>query len=92
MERLLVVQVACPPLLRAWALQVPMVEPPSLKFTVPVGVPAPGATAAIVTVRVTDCPNTDGFTDELTDVVVEAEFTVWVKLLETEVVKFASPE
>ena len=33
---------------------------PSLKETVPVGVPAPGATVLTVAVNVTDWPKTDG--------------------------------
>src|SRR2546427_709988 len=43
---------------------------PSLKFTVPVGVPTPGATAATVAVNVTLWPNTDGFADDVSVVVV----------------------
>ena len=35
-------------------------------MTVPVGVPAPGATAATAALKVTGCPNTDGAADELT--------------------------
>src|SRR5579864_4449 len=45
---------------------------PSLKVTVPVGVPVAGATVLTVAVNVTDCPKTDGFALELTLVVVEA--------------------
>ena len=44
---------------------------PSLNVTVPVGVPAPGATAFTVAVYVTDCPTTDGFVDETKLVVDE---------------------
>jgi len=57
---------------------VPSVVPPSLNVTLPVGVPAPGATAATVAVKVTDWPNTDGWAEEVTPVVVAAWFTVWV--------------
>ncbi len=53
----------------------PITVTPSRKFTVPVGVPAPGATIATVAVNVTLCPKTDGFTDEATVVVVLALFT-----------------
>jgi hypothetical protein len=43
---------------------------PSLKVTVPVGVPEPcGVTVAV---KVTGCPKTDGLTDEVTAVVVVA--------------------
>lgn len=48
---------------------------PSLKVTVPPGVPPPGADADTVAVKVTDCPTTDGFVDDVTDVVVAAAFT-----------------
>jgi hypothetical protein len=50
----------------------PIVVAPSLKFTVPPGVPAPGAITATVAVNVTDCPKTDGFALELSVVVVES--------------------
>ena len=44
---------------------------PSLKITVPVGVPTPGETAATVAVNVTDWPETDGLAEEAK--VVEGE-------------------
>jgi len=50
----------------------PSVVAPSLKSTVPVGSPAPGLTAATVAVNVTDCPNTEGLSDEASVVVVDA--------------------
>src|SRR3989442_7975354 len=65
-----VVQVARPLLLRERLLQLVMAVPPSLKVTFPVGVPEPGLFAVTVAVNFTDCPNTDGFNEELTDVVV----------------------
>ena len=40
--------------------------------TVPVGVPVPGAFTVTVAVNVTDCPATDGLSDDDTVVVVEA--------------------
>ena len=43
----------------------------------PVGVPAPGATGATVAVKVTICPATDGFGEEVTMTPVPA-FTIWV--------------
>ena len=52
--------------------------PASLNVTVPVGVPAPGATAATVAVNVIDWPKTDGWADDVTAVVVNAWFTAWV--------------
>src|ERR1022692_1816662 len=46
-----------------------MLVPPSLKVTVPVGA---GATGVIVAVKMTDCPQTEGFVGEVR-VVVEAD-------------------
>src|SRR6266566_4029608 len=43
---------------------------PSLKVTVPVGVPAPGLFAVTVAVKVTGCPDTEGLAEEVTPVVV----------------------
>ena len=51
---------------------VPKVVAPSLKVTVPVGVPAPGADAVTVAVKVTDCPKTDGLAEEETVVALPA--------------------
>ncbi|MFE7546367.1 hypothetical protein [Streptomyces platensis] len=59
-------------------------------MTVPVGVPAPGATGATVAVNVTDWPTTDGSGDDVTTVVVDAWFTVWVSV-PTDEVKLALP-
>ena len=64
---------------------------PSKKFTVPVGVPAPGAVAVTVAVNVTDWPKTDGFAEETTAVLVAAWFTVCVIAGEVLPVKFVSP-
>ena len=58
-------------------MAVPIVVAPSVKVTVPVGVPVPGATTATVAVNVTDWPTTDGDPDELTDVEVAAGATDW---------------
>src|SRR5437660_289042 len=57
---------------------VPRVLEPSLKVTVPVGVPAPGLFAATVAVKVTGCPNTDGWTEEVSPVVVPGRVVVVV--------------
>jgi hypothetical protein len=59
------------------SVPVPITVAPSRKLTVPVAVPAPGATTATVAVKVTDCPKTDGFTDEVRLVVVLALLTTW---------------
>jgi hypothetical protein len=69
----------------------PSAVAPSKKLTVPVGVPAPGATTAIVAVSVLAWPKTDGSGLEVSVVVVDAWFTVWVSTGEVEPVKLASP-
>ena len=56
---------ALPPL----TVPVPKVTDPFLKVTVPVGVPVP--VCAIVAVKVTDCPNSEGFKEEANVVVLE---------------------
>ncbi len=71
----LVVNIAWPELFR---VPVPRVLEPSLKVTVPVGVPAPGLFAATVAVKVTGCPNTDGWTEEVSPVVVPGRVVVVV--------------
>ena len=70
--RLVVVKVAVPP----DNVPVPSVVVPSLKVTVPVGLPLPGATALTVAVKVTDWPNAEGFAEEASVVVVLALLTV----------------
>ena len=57
----------------------------------PVGVPAPGATAATVAVKLTVCPKTEGLGLELTDVWLPDLPTACGKAGEVPVVKFASP-
>ena len=74
-----------------FSVPVPSVVAPSLNVTFPVGVPAPGATAATVAVKVTDCPNTDGLAEEVTVVVVLAWFTVCDTVLDVLVPKLVSP-
>src|SRR5947209_4130922 len=64
---------------------------PSLKSTVPVGVPPPGEVAVTVAVKVKFCPKTDGLADELTTVCV-TDCTVCVKTAEAMPVKLVSPE
>ena len=65
--------------------------PPSLKTTVPVGVPVPGAVALTVTVNVTGCPDTEGLAEEVTAVVVLALLTVCVRVDELLALKLPSP-
>ena len=81
------VKVAVPPL----RVPVPRVVVPSLNVTGPEGVPAPGALAVTVAVKVTDWPKTDGLADEVRTVVVASLFTVWVNDGDALPVKFVSP-
>src|SRR5262245_11079657 len=69
----LVVNAAVPSALTA---KVPRMTLPSRNVTVPVGAPAPGATAATVAVKVTDWPVTAGLTDEVRATAVDAGLTV----------------
>jgi hypothetical protein len=66
----------------AESVTAPRTVVPSLKVTVPVTVPDPGATGLTVAVNVTDWPNSEGFTDEVSAVVVDAAFTVCVTAVE----------
>src|SRR6185295_1280240 len=59
------------------SVPVPSVVAPSLNVTVPVGTPTAGATAVTVAVKVTDSPDRDGFTDEVSAVVVSPFCTTW---------------
>lgn len=83
-----VVNVAWPAPSRA---PVPIVLAPSLKATVPVGIPAPGDTTVTVAVNVTGRPNVYWLAEDDSDVVVEAWLTVCVNEPVLEV-KLLSPE
>ena len=72
------VKVATPPL----SIGEPSTVEPSMKMTVPVGVPLPGAVGLTVAVKVTDWPKTEGFADETTEVVVASCLTVWLTAAE----------
>ena len=52
----------------------------SSKSIVPVGVPEPGELDTTVAVKMTCCPVTEGFTDEVIVVVVASWFTLWVQV------------
>ena len=73
------------------SVPVPRIVALSLNVTVPVGVPAPGETKFTVAVKVTDCPETDGFAEEATVVVLLALLTVCMEFVEVLALKFASP-
>ena len=57
-----VLNCAVPPPLNV--IGTPALLPSITNWTVPVGVPDPGATAATVAVKVTLCPLADGFCDD----------------------------
>src|ERR1051325_4900458 len=57
-------------------VEAPRTLVPSLKVAVPVGMPAPGARAVMVAVKMTGWPATDGLTEEATVLVVAALLTV----------------
>src|SRR5207244_658538 len=65
--------------------------PSRRNVTVPVGVPAPGATAATVAVKVTAWPNTVGLGDAATVMALLPWFTVTVLDAEVLLVKVLSP-
>ena len=64
---------------------------PSLKVTVPVGVPAPGETALTLAVKTTAWPNTVGLVEDVRDVALSALLTVWLRAEEVFVAKLLSP-
>src|ERR1700690_4144847 len=66
-EILLVVKEALP---EAFSVPVPSVAPPSLKVTVPEGIPLAGATGPTVAVKVTDWPYRRGLIDDMVATVV----------------------
>src|SRR5207247_10622347 len=71
----------------------PMVDPSTLDCTDPLGVPEPGAVAPTVAVNVIDWPNTEGLTEDVTEVLVPALFTTWAEAMVPVLpLKLASPE
>ncbi len=86
-DRFDVVNVATPPA----SVPAPMRVAPLKNEAAPVAVPAPGATAAMVAVNVTDWPKTEGLADDVTVVVVAAWLTVCESNGEVLPLKFASP-
>ena len=79
--------VATPPA----TLAVPNVAAPSRNVTGPVGVPAAGATALTVAVKVTAWPKSAGFSELVTVVLLLPLLTVWVIAAEVLLAKFVSP-
>jgi hypothetical protein len=86
-----VVKVACPEVMVTLAASV---VAPSVKVTVPVGVPVAGATAATMAVNVTACPNTEGLGAEVTVLLLASLFTTWgdAESFPVDVRKLPSPE
>lgn len=72
-------------------MPLPSIADPSMNVTVPVGVPAPGATTVTVAVKVTGWLRIDGLDEELTAVLVEALLTVWTKSCDVLPLKLLSP-
>ena len=70
------------------SVPVPMAAAPSKKVTVPLGVPEPLLTVAV---NVTGFPNTAGFCDEATDMLVAIPLTTWLSTLDVLGSKVASP-
>ena len=66
------------------------VLPPSVKATVPVGVPAPGAEAETVAVKVT-APSVEGFAEDTSAVAAVACPTTWSTAVEVEPANAPSP-
>jgi hypothetical protein len=63
------------------SVTIPREVPPLKNSTDPVAVPAPGETGATVAVNVTDCPKTEGFTEDVNAVVVFATMlATWTAL------------
>ena len=80
-----VVKVATPPLM----VEAPSVIVPSLKVTVPVGVPV--VDELTVAVNVTACPTLEGFAEDIRTVLVPAGWTISVTVTVC-VWKLESPE
>ena len=81
-----VVNVATP---LAFTAELPSVEVPSINFTVPVGmIPVNELTVAV---KVTDALSVEGFSDEVSAVVVFPACTVWFRTPEVPGLKFPSP-
>src|SRR5437588_5765103 len=77
---MLKVAVVTPPLVDR--IPVPSVFKPSAKVTVPVGLATavlPGELTLTVAVKVTDWPETEGLAELLSEVVVAAGLTTWVR-------------
>src|SRR6266542_12438 len=81
---------AADPFVRVTVPQAEIVVPSAAKLTVPPGVPLPGETALTLAVKVTGCPNVDGFAEAVTAVAVAAWLT-WCAAVPELPPKLASP-
>ena len=77
--RALVANVATP---EAFNVPVPSDVTPSKNSALPAGVPVPGEFTVTVAVNVIDCPNFDGFAEDVTAVVVPPFSTFCVNTVE----------
>jgi hypothetical protein len=57
----------------------PAFAPSIINWTVPLGVPPPGATTLMVAIKMRLWPKTKALTDEPTTMLVLAWFTLWVR-------------
>jgi hypothetical protein len=80
---------ATPP--TTWIVPVPTTVEPSLKVTVPVGKPAPGATTLSLAVKVTACPELTDLAEALTTVLVPALDTARASAADVLILKLLSP-
>src|SRR5438128_2500972 len=69
----------------------PALLPSIWNWTVPVGVPEPGATAVTVAVKVAIWPAGAGLSDDMSVVLVDAWLTVWLVIDEELEAKVVSP-
>ena len=69
----------------------PKLEPSIWNCTVPPGVPAPGALAVTLAVKVTVWPKTDGFCEEVSVVAVLSWLTTWLTVFEVLPASLVSP-
>src|SRR5262249_26933562 len=73
------------------SVPVPSVVVPSMKVTLPVGVPLPEPAALTVAVKVTFWPKAEGLTPDVTVVVLLGVPTVCIRALDVLVGKLVSP-
>jgi len=85
MARVVVAKVATPP---EPTVPVPIAVDPSLKVTVPVGVPEEAVTVAV---KVTDCVGAEGLSDDVRVVELVNCATTWLTVFDVEPLKEPAP-